>query len=116
MTEPVFEKPPVYIPRRDHRFEYVTEALEHIEETQCVGCIHNTGDEYPTSECPVVDAFNLGLEIPVPEFLDLGDHLVCTARVQKLATGGPIQGSLQSDTIPALLDNGYVIPKRKVSE
>lgn len=69
--------PTAYIPRRDERFYYLSDVLEHIEETQCVNCLWRSG-EFPTSECPQVNGVDLLLEIQVPEFIDYGDRIVCT--------------------------------------
>ena len=60
-----------YIPRRDYRFEYVGEAMVHIENKQCLKCIHKMDDpDYPM--CFDVGAFFFNEE-PVPMVDDLGD-------------------------------------------
>ncbi len=70
---------PVYKPVRDNRFYYASEALDHIEATQCTGCVF-ADDEYPATACSQVNGANILFEIPVPEFLDYGDHLECNKR------------------------------------
>lgn len=72
----------MYYPKRDSRFEYVFEAMSHIEERFCSrGCTKAEAatDEFPGMGCPVMD--KIMLEEPVVEIDDLGkDGLFCSAR------------------------------------
>jgi hypothetical protein len=66
-----------YIPRRDYRFEYLTEAASFIEERQCETCAFKSDrPEYPM--CFEIEAV-LWDEKPIVEWDDLGDQgLHCT--------------------------------------
>lgn len=71
-----------YIPRRDYRFEYMTEAMTNIEENSCsLGCVHAEMDnEYLSITCPVMN--KIWDEKPIEEFEDAGDEgLFCKVRV-----------------------------------
>lgn len=70
----------MYVPRRDHRFEYLWDAMNHVEETQCRGCVlrKDDNDEYPM--CNEVESVFIQ-EIPVEAIDDRGDEgLFCTLR------------------------------------
>lgn len=70
-----------YIPRRDYRFEYVFEAMKHVEERDCKDCIFAVPGEYPM--CLPISSMFL-TEEPVEEIDDLGDDgLRCTKKVLK---------------------------------
>jgi hypothetical protein len=63
-----------FIARRESRWEYVGECVEHIEEHNCVkGCVW-AGDA-----CEIL--VRVVLEQPVPEIEDDGSTLHCTARI-----------------------------------
>lgn len=72
----------MYYPKRDSRFEYVWEALTHIENRFCSkGCRKAVGatEEFPGMGCPIIE--NIMIEQPVVEIDDLGkDGLFCTVR------------------------------------
>jgi len=66
----------MYKPRRDYRFEYVTDVISHIEEQQCSSCVFREEGEYPM--CLPISG-QLILEEPVEEINDLDSAgLVCT--------------------------------------
>lgn len=66
----------VYTPQIDYRFEYVTDAINHIEEEQCNSCVFREEGEFPM--CLPISG-QMILEEPVEEINDLGsDGLVCT--------------------------------------
>lgn len=68
----------MYKPHRDERFEYVYEAMEHIEARQCVSCARREPDGDYFMCGPVSASFLL--EMPIAEVEDLGDKgLRCTA-------------------------------------
>lgn len=68
-----------YRPRRDDRFEYVVEAIAHIEEKNCgLGCKNAIEGEYPGNECPIIN--DILLETPNPAVVDHDDWLECTER------------------------------------
>lgn len=68
----------MYKPHRDYRFEYLYEAMEHIEETQCIDCKFVEPGEYPM--CVEISGKFL-MEEPIEEIEDLGnDGLRCTLR------------------------------------
>lgn len=72
---------PVFIPRRDYRFEYAEDALEFIEINFCSkGCKFSCGDiDYPSMGC-VTMVDELLLEIPVKTIVDADERgLICTA-------------------------------------
>lgn len=62
----------MYEPRRDSRFEYVWEAMAHVEERQCTSCAlqNNRDDEY--FMCGEIEYKLMECE-PVEEFSDLGE-------------------------------------------
>lgn len=67
----------VYTAHRDYRFEYVMEAMNHVEVSQCFECKFrkDDNDEYPM--CYEIEAPFM-LEEPVEEIDDLGDKgLLC---------------------------------------
>ena len=69
----------VYKPRRDHRFEYITEVIEHIEDKNCsLGCVNAIEGEYPGNDCPIM--IDILLETPNPAIVDHGGWLECKAR------------------------------------
>lgn len=74
-----------YTPHRDPRFEYVHEAIEFIEETQCRVCVFRRTDDDDYPMCfPVSGDFYL--EEPMDYITDLEDQgLVC----QKFKVGNP---------------------------
>lgn len=66
----------MYKPRRDDRFEYVTDAINFIEEEQCGTCVFREEGEFPM--CLEISG-NLIIEEPVEEISDLGSAgLFCT--------------------------------------
>lgn len=66
----------MYKPHRDHRYEYLWEAMRDIEEAQCNSCVFRELGEYPMC-LPISGQFIL--EEPVEEINDLGSGgLVCT--------------------------------------
>ena len=76
-----------YIPRRDHRFEYIWEAMAFIEEGQCHSCKFKKGDneEYPM--CYDIEA-DFMLEQPVEDIDDRDDGgVVCI----KYEHNGPVE-------------------------
>lgn len=61
----------MYVPRRDHRFEYVTEVAEYVENKQCVSCIfRDERDEFLM--CLEIEG-RLLVEQPIDEWTDQGD-------------------------------------------
>ena len=72
---------PVFIPRRDYRFEYATDAIEFIEANFCSkGCKFATGDiDYPSIDCHT-DIDRILLLEQVPTIVDADERgLICTA-------------------------------------
>ena len=72
---------PVFVPRRDYRFEYAEDALEFIEDNFCSkGCKFACGDlEFPSSGCYTLPE-NICFEIPVPTIVDADVRgLICKA-------------------------------------
>jgi hypothetical protein len=66
----------MYRAHRDYRFEYVTDAIDYLEERQCSACVFREEGEYPM--CLEISG-NLIIEEPVEEISDLGrDGLFCT--------------------------------------
>lgn len=66
----------MYRPHRDRRFEYVTDAINHIEEIQCGSCVFREKGEFPM--CLPISG-QLILEEPVEEIDDLDERgLLCT--------------------------------------
>lgn len=83
----------VYVPGRDSRFEYAADACAAVESTSCaLGCTRagspaDIGEHGPGGSCDILGVIAAGHPKPVPEILDHGDRLVCTAR-QDPATAG----------------------------
>lgn len=87
-----------YIARRDHRFAYSTEAIEHVEQVNCSrGCRFGAAPGSPEHEefgpggtCGVLAlvACGMGDEIPVLE--DDGATITCTAREGVDDSGGTL--------------------------
>lgn len=70
----------LYVPRRDHRFDSVSEVIAFVEERQCSkGCTmprwHD--DLTPGGSCPII--MNLLLEKPHANLVDSLDGPRCTA-------------------------------------
>lgn len=70
----------MYLPRRDHRFEYLWDAMSHVEHNQCGDCKlrkpESDGAYGPM--CYEIEATFMQEE-PVVEIEDLGDSgLWCT--------------------------------------
>lgn len=67
-----------YIPRRDYRFEYLTEVMDFVEERQCHDCAFKSDrDDYPM--CFEVEGELFAENGPVEALDDLGDEgVVCT--------------------------------------
>jgi hypothetical protein len=61
-----------YIPRRDGRFEYLTDALAFIEERQCGDCVFQFARD-GFYMCGEIEA-KVFAEQPVLEINDLGDE------------------------------------------
>lgn len=77
-----------YTPRRDYRFEYVTEAMTFVEEFQCFDCaFRGDQDEYPMMGCHFGADQIMFEEEDIEFFDDLGEHGIrCTKwRDQELA-------------------------------
>lgn len=73
----------MYKPRRDYRFEYVTDAINFIEEQQCGTCVFREEGEFPM--CLEISG-QIILEKPVPEIEDMdGQGIWC----QKYKEGTP---------------------------
>ncbi len=80
----------MYIPRRDYRFEYVTEAMEFVEVQECSTCVFREEGEYPMC-LPI--AAKMTLEEPVEEINDLGDDgISCTKYKQGDPTPPQLEG------------------------
>lgn len=68
----------MYTPHRDERFEYVFEAMSHVEEKQCETCVFRRTDDPDYPMCFEISGQFI-LELPVEEINDLGsDGLACT--------------------------------------
>lgn len=79
----------MYKPTRDHRFEYVWEVMEFIEENQCKGCAfksehgeNSIGEPY--FMCGEIE-FLLADEQPVLDLDDVGDDGVVCRRYREEA-------------------------------
>lgn len=74
----------MYKPHRDYRFEYLFDAMDFIEENQCVSCkFKETRDE----EYPMCDEISIPFinEEAIEEIDDLGDKgLVCRRYVENI--------------------------------
>jgi hypothetical protein len=76
------------VSRRDGRFHYSFEAIDHIEETSCSkGCLSGAkpgSADYkefgPGGNCPILASVAIGLGDVIPELDDQGDRIVCLAR------------------------------------
>lgn len=71
----------MYHPVRDSRFEYVWDAIEHIEERNCSkGCVFAVAatEEYPGQGCELIT--KIMFEEDVEEIDDRGYELFCTKR------------------------------------
>lgn len=85
---------PVYEPCRDHRFEYVTDALDWLEAHWCRrgpdGCRHAVpAAAFPSHACPL-DLHRWFNYVTIPEVLDAGeDGLVCSKYVDARTQDGP---------------------------
>lgn len=80
----------MYVPKRDYRFEYVTEVMAHVEENQCVSCVFREEGEYPMC-LPI--AAKITLEEPVEEINDLGSSgLSCTKYRNGTPTPAQVEG------------------------
>jgi len=72
-----------YIARRDHRFHYSSEAIEHIEQHNCVkGCkvpayVAGCG---PGGDCPLLAQVSIGDGEPVLGLADDGQVITCLVR------------------------------------
>lgn len=77
-----------YIPRRDYRFEYVTEAISFVEERQCIDCFFKESGEFPM--CMEIQG-NVMLEEPIEEWSDLGDEgLLCNKYRNEVVAGNEV--------------------------
>jgi hypothetical protein len=62
-----------YIPRRDHRFEYIYEAMQYVEQKQCKNCIKRDDDpNYPM--CSDVAEFFFAEIVSIPMVEDHGEY------------------------------------------
>lgn len=67
----------MYRPQRDHRFEYVHDAIHFIEQYQCGACVFRRTDDEEYPMCFEVSG-TFYLEEPMEEIDDLGnDGLTC---------------------------------------
>ena len=79
-----------YLPRRDERFEYIGDAMEHIETKQCFKCILRDKDDQEMPMCYEISTFII-LEAPVHAIDDLGDAgLNCRKFVLDMAYIDPV--------------------------
>ena len=71
-----------YMPRRDHRFEYSTEACEFIERTNCAkGCIHAEQEAgYINCGLGILVTVAIGDPVAIPELHDGGRYIKCLRR------------------------------------
>lgn len=84
------EKPPPkpYVSRRDGRFAYSFEAIEHVEHVNCSkGCLSGAkpgsaeDKEFgPGGTCPILASVACGMGDVISELDDQGDRIVCLAR------------------------------------
>jgi len=88
-----------YTPKRDHRFEYVTDVISFVEERQCNDCVFKSDPEdYPM--CFEVEGQLLVQDsefAPVAELDDRGEHgVVCVKYVDEVLAeeAHPNQGRL----------------------
>lgn len=80
----------MYVPKRDQRFEYVTDAMNWVEKTQCNTCVFREEGEYPMC-LPV--ATKITLEKPVEEIDDQGDNgLLCLKYKEGTPTPPQVEG------------------------
>lgn len=93
----------MYAPKRDHRFEYLWDAMAFIEENQCVSCAFgklNDPDEDSSHAAEYPMCYKIEgefiMEEPVEAIDDRGDEgVVCTLyRSAELANQEPGQGVL----------------------
>lgn len=77
-----------YTPRRDHRFEYIWEAMSFVEENQCSSCmLRGDQDEYPMMGCTFGIDVKFIDEVPIEEIDDLGnDGISCHKYEPETAT------------------------------
>lgn len=91
----------MYIPQRDIRFEYTTEAVEDIEENNCSkGCrvpSPDSTDEFPSGDCPIT--MGILLEKPQVQIEDHVTRLVCTARQPLLEDLIAEEGTFNQDPL-----------------
>ncbi len=74
-----------YHPRRDGRFLHSTEAIEHIEQHNCIrGCAvpdpKDIAEFGPGGACPILARVAAGDGEPISELDDQGRRIVCLAR------------------------------------
>lgn len=62
----------MYKPVRDERFEYLSEAIEHIEQRQCQTCVARKEDDQEFPMCYMMESLFL-LEKPIAEIDDNGN-------------------------------------------
>lgn len=67
----------IYKPVRDSRFEYVEDALCHIEDAWCYQCTNRGDGEFPSTDCPF-PPLDLVFGVQVSTILDNGSRLFCT--------------------------------------
>lgn len=80
----------VYTPQRDRRFEYVTDAISWLEESQCNTCVFREEGEF--SMCLKISG-QMILEEPVEEIDDQGDNgLLCTKHRDGTPTPPQVEG------------------------
>ena len=69
----------MYQPKRDYRFEYMHEALNHVEDNQCRECVFRKPDPNAYGPMCVEIEAQFIMEEPIIEIDDLGDSgLHCT--------------------------------------
>ena len=72
-----------YVPKRDRRFEYASEAGEFIERTNCAkGCIHaiDGTEQDPGGSCSIIAEVYAGMGEPVKGLTDGGMWIRCEKR------------------------------------
>jgi len=73
-----------FVPSRDHRFEYSSNAIEFIERTNCAkGCTMPRGsqDLGPGGDCYILGLVGAGDGNPIDELDDHGRYITCLKRI-----------------------------------
>lgn len=90
-------QPKPYVSRRDGRFAYSFEAIDHIEDVNCSkGCLSGAkpgsaeDKEFgPGGTCPILASVACGMGDVIPELDDQGDRIVCLARQPRTTVERP---------------------------